>query len=179
MLKHPQLTEERIAQFIRNELAPRLFTNFSELRIELCVGSCDKQPPKNEEFICVKKGFRWGLPYQRAWFRATGTIPKSWEGKVTVAQIEMGTEGNIWKGNNIVGGIDRAHPYFLVASNAKGGRKSSFIFAPTGEIRMFGCMAKRLPSKKMGISKSVKRAFAHSIPNCGSFIWIVVLHFSS
>lgn len=141
MLKYPHITEERIAQFIRNELEPKLMTAYSDLRLEFCADSCAKQPPKNEEFICVGKGFRWGFPYQRAWFRATGMIPKSWAGKNVVAQIEIGTEGNVWRGNTIVGGIDRAHPYFRVTENAKGGEKVELYIRAYGRnpnVRVHG-----------------------------------------
>lgn len=125
MLKHPELTQKRIEQFVSEFLEPRLLVGEpTALQIEFCKTPCDDQrTAANAKWTKVAPGFRWGPPHRPVWFRASGNIPRPWNGKEVVAILDVGGERTVWKGNTPIAGLDRAHEWFRVAKSAKGGEK--------------------------------------------------------
>lgn len=124
MLKHPNLTETRIAQFIKHPLEIAILGPPHPLKTEFCQQEHpDQQQAMKGKYQNVEPGFRWGPAWKTVWFRCSGVIPRSWQDKRVVAILETGGERTLWKGNVPICGADDPHPYVLVTPNAKGGER--------------------------------------------------------
>lgn len=149
MLKHPEITERRIDQFITNSLENLIYRESAELAIEFCAEDhFDAAGASGGKFEEVGRGFRWGPAWRTVWFRATGEIPKGWAGKEVVAKLEVGGERMVWSGSSPVAGVDVPHSYFTVSRAAKGGEKVKLLIQAAGDnpdVRVHGRPPERQP----------------------------------
>ncbi|MCH8275610.1 MAG: alpha-mannosidase [Armatimonadetes bacterium] len=149
MLKHAELTEKRIEQFIRLFLEPRLFGEAVPLRVEFCgEPHANQGKASRAEFTPVEPGFRWGPVWRTVWFRATGTVPRPWAGKEVVARLEVGGERTVWKANSPIWGLDRVHPHYRISSSARGGERVDLLVQAYGHhpaVRVHGRMGEPEP----------------------------------
>src|SRR5688572_30329396 len=100
MLKHPDLTERRVDLFIRHTLTPKLYFGGEPLNLEFGGESCETQrEARTSKMRPVSAGFEWGPAWGTVWFKATGKIPKNWEGGALVARLEVGGERTVWHEN--------------------------------------------------------------------------------
>lgn len=148
MLKHSNLTDRRIEQFIE-ALKPSLWSDPEPLKIEF-----SPQPYKNQSEAAAGKwkptheGMKWGPAYRTVWFRASGAIPKSWAGKSVVARLNLGGERTIWRQNSPVWGVDFAHDHYRITPSAKGGEKVELYVEAYGgnpDVRVHGTPPPRHP----------------------------------
>lgn len=110
MLKHSDLTRRRIAQFLKNELAPRIHGERAPLAIEFNDASATSQnEAKKGTWRTVEPGFQYGPAYTTFWFRLTGEVPVSMQEKEIAVVAEVGGERTVWKDNSPWCGIDWAH----------------------------------------------------------------------
>ena len=113
MLKHSDLTRNRIHAFLRQELKPRLQIDRMPLKIEINVNPCATQAeaelgPWKE----VAKGYEYGPAYTTFWFRLSGQIPESFGGQPVAVIAEVGGERTVWKDNSPWCGVDVEHSDF-------------------------------------------------------------------
>ena len=110
MLKHTDLTRNRIAAFLNAELKPRVFGERAPLKIEINENPCATQAEAEKgPWREVEKGFSYGPAYTTFWFRLSGRIPESFGGKQVVVFAEVGGERTAWKDNSPWCGIDHQH----------------------------------------------------------------------
>ena len=113
MLKHTDLTRNRIHAFLKNELKPRLYGGRCPLKIEINRNPCETQDealkgPWTEVF----HGFEYGPAYTIFWFRLSGTIPEEFGGQPVAVVAELGGERTVWKDNSPWCGVDVEHSDF-------------------------------------------------------------------
>jgi alpha-mannosidase len=142
MLKHPEITERRIEQFIAHVLEPSLFPDACPLKLAFCAdGYSSGAEAAAGEFVPVEEGFKWGPVWRTVWFKATGAIPKGWAGKEVAARLETGGERTVWKGTAPVAGVDWAHTHYRLARHAKGGERVELLIQAYGaypDVRVHG-----------------------------------------
>ncbi|HET6645234.1 MAG TPA: alpha-mannosidase [Fimbriimonadales bacterium] len=133
MLKHPEITERRVRQFVQTLLLPNIETDSAELSVEFCeTAHPDQRAAERGEFRPVGKGFKWGPVWRSVWFRASGEVPKEWAGRDVVAHLEVGGERTVWQDGVPMRGIDGQHPRFPVVLGAKGKEKVKIYIEATG-----------------------------------------------
>jgi alpha-mannosidase len=110
MLKHPDLTLRRIRAFLKNELKPGVYGERSALQIEFSESGAETQREAIKgPWKAVEPGFQYGPAYKVFWFRLTGRVPKSFEGKTVTIIAELGGERTVWKDNSPICGLDVEH----------------------------------------------------------------------
>lgn len=113
MLKHTDLTRNRIAAFLRSELKPRLYGEIAALKIEVNeTSAADQAAAEAGPWREVTKGFAYGPAYTTFWFRLSGRVPESFRGKPIVVIAELGGERTVWKDNSPWCGVDVEHSDF-------------------------------------------------------------------
>lgn len=140
MLKHPDLTRRRIELLLKQDIAPRIAVGVAPLQIEF-----NDAPARDEDeaargpWRVVEPGFRYGPAYETFWFRLTGEVPETAQGKELAVRAEVGGERTVWRDNSPWCGIDWRHTEmgFLEGSlvpcaEAPGGRIDMIVQAYTG-----------------------------------------------
>jgi alpha-mannosidase len=143
MLKHPEITQRRIEQFVQHTLRPQLWAE--SVPMEAAVYRPQGESPRDyremkidpvaaqrAEYTPVNPGYRWGPIWSDAWFRLQGRIPEGWRGQAVVARINTGAEAIVWEGDNPVQGIDNHHGELLVTEEARGGEEITLFVQATG-----------------------------------------------
>lgn len=81
------------------------------------------------QFTPIALGTIWGELWDSSWFRFSGTIPKSWEGREIVALIDIGGEGCVFRNGvpycgltykKISNRVERKRRVMLTGEDAKG-----------------------------------------------------------
>ncbi|MFZ4506126.1 MAG: alpha-mannosidase [Fimbriimonas sp.] len=135
MLKHTDLTQRRIDQFVGG-IKSRIYGERHPLQIEF-----NDTPASNQRdaeagpWQVVTKGFEYGPAYTVKWFRLTGTVPESFAGKKLAIVAELGSERTVWKDNSPWCGVDVEHSDFgwlegqgfQAGEPAKGGEELTYI----------------------------------------------------
>jgi alpha-mannosidase len=142
MLKHADLTRQRIESFLAHTLRSRLWQ--PRLPLEAAVYR-PQTPPRDYRdlhitpaeaaqysYTPIAPGYAWGPVWSDAWFRFTGTIPPEWKGKKVVARLDTGTEAILWNGDDPLQGLDEHHGEFLLYEEAVGGEQITLIVQATG-----------------------------------------------
>ncbi len=142
MLKHPDLTEKRIEQFVSEYLEPRLLGDPAALRVEFCAEGCaTQQQAAAADWVGVEPGFVWGPPHRVVWFRVSGGIPRPWAGRDVVASLDVGGERTVWKGNSPIAGVDWSHSFHRITKSARGGERVELYVQAYGgnpDVRVHG-----------------------------------------
>ncbi len=113
MLKHTQLTHDRIVAFLKNELKPQIFGERVPLRIEINENPCATEAEAEKgPWREVEKGYAYGPAYTTFWFRLTGRIPEAFAGKMVAVVAEVGGERTVWKDGSPWCGVDHEHSDF-------------------------------------------------------------------
>ena len=113
MLKHPDLTRNRIHRFLNSVLRPLLYRDRTNLKIEF-----NPEPSRTQAeaesgpWTEVAKGFAYGPAYRVVWFRLTGRVPASFNGQPAVVIAEVGGERTVWRDNSPLCGVDTEHSDF-------------------------------------------------------------------
>lgn len=162
MLKHADLTEKRIEQFIFEFLQPRLFGDPISLKVEFCGKGCTSQQEATaSKWSSVEPGFRWGPPHRMVWFRVSGGVPRSWAGKEVAAILDLGGERTVWKGNSPVAGIDWSHTAYRITKNARGGERVELYVQAYGgnpDVKVHG-RPPEVPAKPFEFKEACLRVF--------------------
>ncbi|HZO87934.1 MAG TPA: alpha-mannosidase [Chthonomonadaceae bacterium] len=142
MLKHPELTRQRIEAFLKETLRSRLW--HTQVPLEAAVYRPQGDPrdyrdlriapaeAARYEYTPVQPGFAWGPVWSDAWFRFTGAVPAEWKGKKVVARLDTGAESIVWDGDNPLQGIDGQHGEILLLERAQGGEPVTLTVQATG-----------------------------------------------
>jgi alpha-mannosidase len=113
MLKHSELTRNRIAAFLKHELKPQLYGQRAPLKIEINCNPCATQSEAEKgPWKEVHKGFEYGPAYTTFWFRLSGRFPEEFVGSHVAVIAEVGGERTVWKDNSPWCGIDVEHSDF-------------------------------------------------------------------
>ncbi len=113
MLKHSDLTRNRISAFLSTELKPRIFGSRTPLKIEINANPCATQAEAEKgPWKEVEEGYQYGPAYATYWFRLTGTIPDTFGGHPVAVVAELGGERTVWKDNSPWCGVDVEHSDF-------------------------------------------------------------------
>ncbi|HLK61688.1 MAG TPA: alpha-mannosidase [Chthonomonadaceae bacterium] len=142
MLKHPDLTRRRIERFLAETLRPQLWAQQAPLQAEVYqpVGgprdyrNLNIAPAESARYAYtpVEPGFAWGPVWSDAWFRFTGTVPETWQGKLVVARIDCGAESILWEGDDPVRGLDSNHGDVMLYRPALGVERVELYVQATG-----------------------------------------------
>ena len=137
MLKHPDLTRRRLANFLKNELLPSVQGDRAPLTVERNPNPCaDQAEAERGPWLPVEPGYRYGPAYTVHWFRVSGTVPDAFAGRNVVVNAEIGGERTVWKDNSPFRGVDLEHSDLGIVSGAgfspedavTGGEELSYIF---------------------------------------------------
>lgn len=113
MLKHTDLTRNRVRAFLANELKPQVFGEREPLRIEINERPCDTQAEAEAgPWQEVGKGYEYGPAYTTFWFRLSGRIPERFAGQQVAVVAEVGGERTVWKDGSPWCGVDHEHSDF-------------------------------------------------------------------
>ncbi|HEX4086136.1 MAG TPA: alpha-mannosidase [Chthoniobacteraceae bacterium] len=137
MLKHPRLTEERIARAIEL-LKDCVYTGHAALRVEICeVPGEPVFPARAPEsgYRPIQVGGEWGPAWGTAWFRFTGTVPAEWKGRAVSALVRLGAlagegftaEGLVWRDGKPERAINVNRADVPLAAPARGGEPVSIL----------------------------------------------------
>jgi alpha-mannosidase len=142
MLKHPDLTRQRVESYLQTILAPTLWREKVSLTAEVYQPPVEARDyralarphsnPTEHDYHPVEPGFVWGPVWSDAWFRFTGAVPAEWAGKTVVARFDTGTESIVWDGDNPLQGIDENHREIVLFESAQGGEPVALTVQATG-----------------------------------------------
>lgn len=130
MLKHPDLTRQRVHAFLTGTLQPRLWTHSvpMEAAVYRPEGGRDYRTLHLESekaaqyaYSPIQPGYPWGPVWSDAWFLLTGIVPTDWKGKTVVARIDTGAESIVWAGDEPLQGLDANHETIRLFPKASGG----------------------------------------------------------
>lgn len=112
MLKHTELTQRRVDQFVEI-LKGRIYGERVPLTIEINETQAKNQiEAEKGPWKTVEKGFEYGPAYTVFWFRLSGTVPDHFAGKKLAIVAEVGSERTVWKDNSPWCGVDVEHSDF-------------------------------------------------------------------
>jgi alpha-mannosidase len=137
MLKHPGLTENRIARALIL-LKERIYSEGVPLGIEALGEDGEPAFPARIPTAGFKPfhvGESWGRAWSTTWFRFTGTVPEGWTGKAVSALVRLGyqggegftAEGLVWQEGVPLRAINVHRADVPVAAAARGGEEVSFL----------------------------------------------------
>ena len=142
MRKHPELTCRRIQHFLETKIIPALWEKRHPMQAavyrpdlaprdyhNLTINPLEAQ---QAEYAPVQPGYNWGPVWTDAWFRLSVTVPLEWKGCAVVAQIDTGSEGIVWDGDNPLQGIDWAHSELSLSPRVRGGEIFTLFVQSTG-----------------------------------------------
>ncbi len=109
MLKHPVLTEGRIANVLAR-IEQLIYAGAERLQVRAC--HLPGEPvPMDEALRGVFRPFavgeRWGTPWSTTWFEFTGTVPAAWKGREVVALVQLGQAPEAREGFSLEGLVYR------------------------------------------------------------------------
>ncbi|MFQ3587899.1 MAG: alpha-mannosidase [Fimbriimonadaceae bacterium] len=136
MLKHPQLTESRIEQFVETGMASQIVLAESPLNVEFCgTAHPDQTSAEQGPWEPVQPGFRYGPAYRMVWFRVSGAIPDDFVGGDIGLVADVGGERTVWQGGVPYIGLDHEHQVMPMSADqvsatriaAKPGQRVEFL----------------------------------------------------
>ncbi|MBS1723543.1 MAG: alpha-mannosidase [Armatimonadetes bacterium] len=145
MLKHPQLTYDRIRQFLRRELKDKAVTETVALKAEFGDG---------KDWQAIEPGFAWGPAYTPGWYRLRVKVPKAWEGREIGlcygqadiwGQLEGSVEATIYQDGKAVGGLDWGRSYHRFADKCDGGESFELRLQTFAHNKETTCHGKEKP----------------------------------
>jgi alpha-mannosidase len=113
MLKHADLTLNRIGAFLFQTLKPAIHPQRHSLKIEVNdAAAVDQLQAEQGPWREVGKGFAYGPAYTTLWFRISGVVPPEFAGHPLAIIPELGGERTVWKDNSPWCGVDVEHSDF-------------------------------------------------------------------
>ena len=137
MLKHPRLTETRIARALAL-LKEHIYTDRIPLAVEASreIGE-PAFPPRIPEagYVPFQIGENWGPAWSTMWFRFQGTVPAGWQGRSVSALVRVASgtwegfsaEGLVWQEGRPTRAINANRADIPIAAPARGGEQVSFV----------------------------------------------------
>jgi alpha-mannosidase len=137
MLKHPSVTEKRIARALVL-LKDRIYPERVPLTIEACAPEGEPDFPARipeTGYKPFRMGESWGPAWSTVWFRFSGTVPEGWAGRTVDALVRLGykgvegftAEGLVWQDGRPTRAINVHRAEVPVAAPARGGEQVSFL----------------------------------------------------
>jgi alpha-mannosidase len=137
MLKHPDLTEKRIARAVVL-IKDRIYSHYLPIAVEACAEPGEPSFPARipeSGFTPFKLGETWGPPWTTTWFRFSGTVPAEWAGRAVHALVRLGykggegftSEGLVWQEGQPTRAINVHRAEVPIAAPATGGEQFSFL----------------------------------------------------
>src|SRR5688500_686232 len=170
MLKHPDLTERRVDLFIRQTLAPLLYSKSEPLALEFGGEGCETQrEARTAKLKPVSPGFEWGPAWGTVWFKATGRIPKDWVAGNSVARLEVGGERTVWHENCPAFGVDEFHKHYRLPKHLKPGDNAEIwvqAYGANPPVKVHG-EAPELPEKPFKVEAATLDIFDTEIWQLG------------
>lgn len=91
------LVEHRLQRALRQRIRPALYGETAPLDIEIWTAPGEPVPVAEAlaaDYKPASLGDAWGAPWGTAWFRLTGRIPASWDGRPAEAVVDLGFGNN-------------------------------------------------------------------------------------
>jgi alpha-mannosidase len=137
MLKHPRVTESRIACAIAL-IKERIYTDGIPLAIAAFQEKGDPAFPARipeTGFEPFQVGQKWGPAWSTVWFRFSGTVPAEWSGRTVSALVRLGyfagegftAEGLVWQHGRPSRAINVNRADIPIAAPAQGGEQAAFL----------------------------------------------------
>jgi alpha-mannosidase len=137
MLKHPGITETRIARALVL-LKEGIYTERAPLVVEACLENGEPAFPARipeTGYQPFRVGESWGPAWSTTWFRFSGTVPAEWKGRAVSALVRLGhkggegfsAEGLVWQEGRPTRAINVNRADVPVAAEAQGGEQVSFL----------------------------------------------------
>ena len=139
MLKHPQLTLQRVERCLNNEIRPRIYQGHTPLDVAV-FQSADPVPHAEairQEYRPAAVGFRWGPVWSTAWFRLRGVLPEAFAGQEVVALIDTSSEALVWNGDTPGQGLDPNRNDWVITQSAAAGQSVELYVEAAGN-HLFG-----------------------------------------
>lgn len=141
MLKHREITENRIARFLNERIRPLFYDSTAPLSVE--ASHVKGEPISAQEaaarcYVPFSVGELWGAPWNTTWFRFSGSIPPEWKGREVVALVRLGilnvaqfpegfsVEGMVWQNGVPRRAINVNRSDIPLAAEAAGGETFQF-----------------------------------------------------
>jgi alpha-mannosidase len=136
MLKHPRITETRVARAI-GLIKERIYGDRVPLAVEACPEEGEPAFPARipeTGYQPFRVGESWGPAWSTTWFRFTGTVPAAWSGRAVSALVRLGyngtegfgAEGLVWQDGQATRAINVNRADVPIADAARGGEEVSF-----------------------------------------------------
>ncbi len=110
MLKHTDLTRNRIVTFLRMDLRPLIYGERADLKIEINETPCnDQNEAMKGPWKEVTSGYEYGPAYTTFWFKISGQLPENFGGHHVAIVPALGGERTVWKDNSPWCGVDIQH----------------------------------------------------------------------
>lgn len=134
MHKHPNVTRDRIRQFIDFQLRENVIKPVADLETKLIIQAFpdEKTARSTKGWKEINRGESWGPAYQEGWYHVTGTVPAPEEGhSLALAygpddtaliykwEAHPMVEGTLWQNNTQIGGLDFGHRFFRLPEDTK------------------------------------------------------------
>jgi len=137
MLKHPRITEGRIACAI-GLIKERIYGRRAGLGVEILEAEGEPAFPARAPeagYRGFAVGEKWGRAWETVWFRFSGVVPEEWKGMKVVALVRLGyaagegftAEGLVWEDGRATRAINVNRADVPVAGQAAGGERVSFL----------------------------------------------------
>jgi len=135
--KDYEISTRRFTVVLRDVIEPAIYGETAPL--DVCVWQFQDvhaEPPTPADAAAAKYkkcalGFRWGPKWSTAWFKLSGSVPKTMKGERVVLRFSSGTEAQLWMNQNdrLVPrqGFDVNRDAALLFESANGGEKVSLL----------------------------------------------------
>jgi len=128
MIRHPEYTRGRLAQTserLRALVYPETKA-VEDLFVAGPVGRISCAEARGLEYRRAELGERFGPLWATHWFRVTGTVPQTWDGRRVDLLWDAAGEATVWLDGIPAQGLNPYHPDAVLAECAEGHRALSF-----------------------------------------------------
>ncbi len=128
MLKHANITLQRVKQFLKRELKDK--TVLESIAVSATFGD-------GKQWKAVDPGFSWGPTYSEGWYKVEFEVPQEWAGKeVGLAygapdiwgQHDGNVEATAYIDGRAIGGLDWGRNYMRLSERCDGGERHEILF---------------------------------------------------
>jgi alpha-mannosidase len=146
MLKHPQITKNRLARFAK-ELKKLLYPQTAPLRsleAYAAPGRIGYAEAMKGIYRPAKEGDHFGPNWSTHWFRVGYVVPKAWAGEEVLLHFNSSSEGCVWKDGVPLQGLtsygwalEEIRSHFTLVFPARGGERGS-LYVEAAVNSLFG-----------------------------------------
>jgi alpha-mannosidase len=146
MLKHLEITKERLSRFER-ELKAFLYpqqTPLTKFAVFAAPGRITYQQAIKGKYLPTKEGTTFGPSWSTHWFRIEYTVPVAWKNEEVLLHFDSSSEGCVWRDGVPLQGLTSYNwgpqdirSQYTITARAKGGEKG-VLYVEAAINGMFG-----------------------------------------